>query len=108
MPGDAVLSGLSLAQKAGRVESGEFATEKAVRDGRARMVIVAADASDNTKQKMRNMTDYYRVPLYFYSDKASLGASIGKEYRSMAAVCDSGLAASMESKLKKIQPRREE
>ncbi|MCD8301009.1 MAG: ribosomal L7Ae/L30e/S12e/Gadd45 family protein [Clostridiales bacterium] len=99
---DRILSGLSLAQKAGRVSSGEFETQKAVREGSAHLVIVAKDASDNTKHKMQNMTDHYRVPLYFYSDKESLGRAIGREYRSMAAVCDEGFAASMERKLIEI------
>ena len=69
MPNDKIMSTLSLAQKAGQVKSGEFAVEKAVKEGSACLVIVAQDASENTKKKMKNMTDYYEVPLYFYSDK---------------------------------------
>lgn len=103
MPNDRILSGLSMAQKAGQIVSGEFSTEKAVREGRALLVIVAGDASDNTKIKMKNMTEYYEVPLYVYSDKENLGRCIGKEYRSMAAVTDSGFADSIEKKLKKLR-----
>ncbi len=102
MPNDRILSTLSLAQKAGQVASGEFSAEKAVKEGRAVLVIVAGDASDNTKKKMKNMTEYYEVPLYVYSDKENLGRSIGKEYRSMAAVTHPGFADSMEKHLKLI------
>ena len=52
--------------------------EKAVKEGSACLVIVAQDASENTKKKMKNMTDYYEVPLYFYSDKEKLGRQIGR------------------------------
>ena len=44
------LSMISLATKAGKTKSGEFMTEKEVKEGRAHLVIVADDASDNTKK----------------------------------------------------------
>ena len=44
-----VLGSLGLAMKAGDVVSGEFMTEKSIREGIARLVIVAKDASGNTK-----------------------------------------------------------
>ena len=100
MPNDRILSTLSLAQKAGQVKSGEFAVEKAVKEYRASLVIVAQDASENTKKKMKNMTDFYEVPLYFYSDKESLGRQIGKEYRSMVGVTHPGFSDSIEKQLK--------
>ena len=63
------LSMISLATKAGKTKSGEFMTEKEVKEGRAHLVIVADDASDNTKKKFQNMCDFYQVPIYFYKDK---------------------------------------
>ena len=47
---DRVLSMLGLAAKSGNVVSGEFSTEKAVKTGKAFLVIVADDSSDNTKK----------------------------------------------------------
>ena len=63
------LSMISLATKAGKTKSGEFMTEKEVKEGRAHLVIVADDASDNTKKKFQNMCDFYKVPIYFFEDK---------------------------------------
>ena len=48
-----VLGSLGLAMKAGDVVSGEFMTEKSIREGIARLVIVAKDASGNTKKKLQ-------------------------------------------------------
>ena len=45
------ISMLGLATKAGKTVSGEFCTEKEIKCGRAKLVIVAADASDNTISK---------------------------------------------------------
>lgn len=86
------LSMISLATKAGKTKSGEFMTEKEVREGNAHLVIVADDASDNTKKKFQNMCDFYRVPIYFYGDKDTLGHAMGKEFRASLAVTDAGFA----------------
>ena len=52
---------ISLATKAGKTVSGEFSTEKAIKEGRAAVAIVAVDASENTKKMFRNMCTYYKV-----------------------------------------------
>ena len=43
MKQDKALAMIGLAQKAGKIVSGEFATEKAVKTGKAALVIVAGD-----------------------------------------------------------------
>lgn len=64
-----VLSLIGLASKAGRIASGEFSTEKSVKTGKAFLVFVAGDASENTKKKFRNMCDFYEVPVYFLATR---------------------------------------
>lgn len=83
-----VLSLIGLAMKAGKIKSGEFATEKAVKSGVAHMVIVAESASENTKKKFGNMCLYYEVPIYFYGEKEELGRALGKEFRASLAIVD--------------------
>lgn len=86
------LSLISLATKAGKTASGEFCTEKEVKSGYAALVIVAEDASDNTKKKFKDMCEFYEVPIYFYGDKDTLGHAMGKEFRASLAVTDAGFA----------------
>ena len=86
------LSLISLATKAGKTVSGEFCTEKEVKTGCAELVIVADDASDNTKKKFKNMCEFYEVPIYFYGDKDTLGHAMGKQFRASLAVTDPGFA----------------
>ncbi|MCH5252353.1 MAG: ribosomal L7Ae/L30e/S12e/Gadd45 family protein [Lachnospiraceae bacterium] len=81
--------------KAGDVVSGEFMTEKAIRDGMAYLVIVAEDASANTKKKFSNSCAYYKVPYKEFGDKNMLGNAIGKEFRASLAITDSGFATSI-------------
>lgn len=94
-----VLSLVGLATKAGKTVSGEFSTEKAVKSGTAFVVIVAGDASDNTKKKFKNMCDFYSVPIYFYEDKDTLGHAMGKEFRASLAVTDAGFAKGIMKKI---------
>ena len=86
------LSMIGLATKAGKTASGEFATEKEIKSGYAALVIVAEDASDNTKKKFQNMCEFYEVPIYFYGDKDTLGHAMGKEFRASLAITDLGFA----------------
>lgn len=86
---------LGLAARGRRVASGEFMTEKAVKEGRAFLCIVAEDASDNTKKMFRNMCAYYNVPFCCFSDKDTLGHWIGKGFRACLAVVDEGMAAAV-------------
>lgn len=90
-----IYSLLGLATKAGSIASGEFMTEKAVKEGRAALVVVADDASHNTKKMFSNMCEFYRVPVYFYGTKDNLGHAMGKELRASVAVIDSGFAKSL-------------
>ena len=79
MKRDSVLSLISIAKKAGKIASGEFQTETAVKSQRAFLVIVSEEASENTAKKFRNMCEFYETPIYFYGEKEALGAAIGCE-----------------------------
>lgn len=96
MKQDKLLAMLGLAQKAGKIASGEFSTEKSVKSGKAHLVIVADDASDNTKKMFSNMCEYYKVPIYFLKDKDTLGHCIGKEFRASLSVNDAGFAKTIQ------------
>ena len=72
---------------------------KATKSGRAELVIVAEDASDNTKKKFQNMCDFYEVPIYFYKDKDTLGHAMGKEFRASLAVLDAGFAKGIKKQI---------
>lgn len=87
-----ILSLIGLATKAGKTVSGEFSTEKSVKTGKGFLVLVADDASENTRKKFRNMCEFYEVPIYFLSDKESLGRAMGKEFRACLAVQDGNFA----------------
>lgn len=92
MKPDKIVSYIGLAMKAGKVASGEFSVEKSVKEGRAEAVVIATDASDNTKKKFNDMCKYYHVPVFEYLDKDTLGHIIGREMRACISINDPGFA----------------
>ncbi|MCR5202580.1 MAG: ribosomal L7Ae/L30e/S12e/Gadd45 family protein [Lachnospiraceae bacterium] len=90
---------LGLAKRSGNLISGEEMTHESIRNGKACLVIVAADASDNTKKKFRNACDFYEVELIEVLTKEELGHAIGKEFRASMAVTDEGFAGLIRASL---------
>lgn len=86
---------LGLAQKAGRIVSGEFAVEKAVRSRKAKIVLLATDASINSKKNYHDLTSYYEVPIYEVLSKQEMGESIGKVQRAAIVLTDEGFSRAL-------------
>ena len=87
-----VLSLLGIAMRGRNLVSGEFQTLDAIKKGSAMLVIIAEDASDNTKKLFTDKCSFYEVPVKQYGTKQELGRAIGKDLRSSIGVCDAGLA----------------
>ena len=102
MSQDSILSMIGLAKRAGKVVSGEFSTEKAVKENKAKLVIVSEDASNNTKKLFSKKCFFYSIPVIMYSDKVSLGHSIGQELRTSVGIIDEDFAKAIISKYEKI------
>lgn len=94
-----IYSLIGIAKKAGYTISGESLTEKAIQNKKAFIVIIASDASNNTKEKFQKMCYYYKIPIYICGDKASLGHAIGKPYRASIAILDQGLSEAITKQL---------
>lgn len=72
--------------------SGELSVEKALKSKEVLLVIVAEDASDNTKEKFEKKAFFYNIPVTICLNKEILGHSIGKDYRSVLGICDGNFA----------------
>ena len=99
LPEHRVLSQLGLAMKAGKLVSGEFMAENAIKENKAALVIIAEDASDNTKKHFTDMCNYRDIPILFFGTKEQIGASIGKQMRASIVITDEGFAKSIIKKV---------
>ncbi len=100
---DKVLMLLGMAMRGRNLVSGEFQTLEAIRKGSAMLVIIAEDASDNTRKLFTDKCSYYEVPTAYYGTRETLGKAIGKDFRSSLGVCDAGLADAIMKQLKEKQ-----
>lgn len=87
-----IYSFLGLATKAGKLLSGDEACDKAIKSGKAKLIIVAGDASSNTKKKFADMCKYRGVNIRVFGEKDQIGRYTGKEVRSVVAILDWGFA----------------
>ncbi|WML49249.1 YlxQ family RNA-binding protein [Neobacillus sp. PS3-34] len=86
------MSLLGLANRARKIISGEELAVKEIRSGKAKLILLSADASANTTKKITDKCKSYEVPYKLVEDRHLLGQAIGKEARVVVAVMDDGFA----------------
>ena len=89
------MSLLGLANRARKIISGEELTVKQIQSGKARLILLSADASENTTKKITDKCNSYQVPYKIVENRHLLGQAIGKEARVVVAVLDDGFAKKM-------------
>ncbi|MDK2585032.1 ribosomal L7Ae/L30e/S12e/Gadd45 family protein [Romboutsia sedimentorum] len=89
---DKIYSFLGLATRAGKLVSGDDSTLLELRRGNVKLVIVADDASENTKKLFKDKSSYRNVKYVYFSTKLQLGLAIGKAPRAAIGVKDANFA----------------
>ena len=83
---------LGLARRAGAVAPGTEAVRRAIRDGEARLILMAGDASRVQMDKIRTTVHDRSIPQVVLGDRSTLGAAIGMAGISAVAVTNRSLA----------------
>ena len=84
---------LGLARKGGRIELGEEAVAAACRSGHARLLILAQDAGDSVRRRADFFVRSGKPPhITVPFGKEELGAAIGRNVCSVAALTDVSMA----------------
>ncbi len=91
---------LGMAQRAGKVVSGDLAVRKAIASGQAMAIITAEDASERSKETLYREAGAKNIPVYALFTKEVLGRCLGKEYRAVAALLDRGFAKTLEERVR--------
>ncbi len=89
---------LGLALRAGMLESGSQSVMVAIRNQSAKLVLIADDASSNTKKQFLDKCDFYQIPSEIMLSQSEISAAIGKE-RTVCAFTDDGFAQSFKKLL---------
>ncbi len=88
---------IGLARKAGRLVAGDALCEDAISRRRAKLILLAADAGTNTRDRFVALCEKSGVELIEFGNKTELGHRLGREAYAVAAVLDRSFAKSIRS-----------
>lgn len=83
---------LGLMQRSGNITSGDDGVEIDIKKGKCKLLVLAEDASDNTKKKFVDMAQYRNIPFIVFGTKDKLGEAIGKAPRASLSIRNEGFA----------------
>ncbi len=107
MTNNHILSLLGLALRGGRLAVGEEPAALAAKSGQARLLLLAADAADNTRRRAEHLAgEGHCLFLTLPFSKAELGGALGRGSAAIAALTDTGLAAAVTERLAALDPER--
>lgn len=102
---DPCLSLLGIARRGGNLAVGEEPVAEACRTKSARLVLLAADASENTRHRAGRLAETGGMPLAeLPHSKAEIGFQLGRSSCALLAVTDMGLAAGVADRLARRDP----
>lgn len=104
---DPILSMLGICRKAGKIQPGEEPVDAAVRARDARLLLLAADAADNTARRCARFAEvgqclWLRIP----ESKYELGRALGRGSCAILAITDTGLALAVAQRLAEQDPEK--
>ena len=100
---DRLYNAIGLCQRAGKAQSGAFAAEKAIRAGKAKLVLLEEGASEATKTHYEQLCAAHGVPLYGVE---TVGRAIGKDARIVMAVTDANFRDMIERAMRNTDEKR--
>ena len=92
------LNTLGLAARARKIVTGETLITK-IRSNEVEFVIIASDASDNTKKKITDKCTSYKVEYFIACTIDELSSAIGKKNRVALGIQDTGFAKILKEKI---------
>ena len=86
---------LGLARRAGKVLSGYRTCANSIARGGIKLVILAEDTSQNTKDKFQSLCERHGIPFRIYSTTDELSAMAGMTGRGIFGITDGNFAEAM-------------
>ena len=90
---------LGMARRAGALASGTGSTRRAVKEGRARLVLFAQDASETQRDKVMKLLRHGKTPRTTLGTREALGSAVGSVPVSAVAVTDQKFAKELVARL---------
>lgn len=92
MKNNKVLGLIGLASRARNICFGADSVEEYIKKGKIKLVIVAEDASDRTKEKFKKLCNEYEIQIIIDGKIEELSKAIGKSNKAIIGVKDINIA----------------
>lgn len=86
---------LGFAKKSGNLLSGEGITLESIKKNKAKVVVLANDASENTAKRIKDKASYRNIPVIELLNRKELGQAIGVQERVVVSIADPKFAQSI-------------
>ena len=96
MTNNKILGLLGLASRARKITFGMDATLQDIQKRKVKLVIVAEDASERTKNKIIEKANDAEIPIIIYENIESLSKTIGKQNKAIIGVKEQNIANEIE------------
>ena len=88
-----------MARRAGALAYGTGSTRRALKEGRARLILFAQDASETQREKVMKLLRHRTTPRATLGTPEALGSAVGSAPVSAVAVTDRGFAKELLARL---------
>ncbi len=83
-------------QKHGKIAFGADSVENSIKKRMVKLVIIAEDSSERTKDKFRKMCEQFHIPIIEIGDIETLSKAIGKKNKAILGIQDVNLSKEIE------------
>ena len=83
-------------QKHGKISFGADSVENSIKKRLVKLVILAEDSSDRTKDKFKKICEQFHIPMIQIADIETLSKAIGKKNKAIIGIQDINLSKEIE------------
>jgi ribosomal protein L7Ae-like RNA K-turn-binding protein len=87
-----VLGLLGIATKAGKITCGTDAVLEEIKKKKAKIVLVAEDASNRTKENFQHLCENENIPIAIFGNIEDVSKAIGKQNKAVVCIKDKNLS----------------
>ncbi|ERK60154.1 ribosomal protein L7Ae [Gemella bergeri ATCC 700627] len=91
---------LGLMQRAGKLVTGEDLIVKNLKNKKIKLLIIAKDCGANTKKKLEDKSNFYKIENVTFSTVEQISAAIGRDNRVAVGITDDGFIKKFKQLLK--------
>ena len=94
-----ILSFIGLARRASKIAFGTEQVNEAIEKNKVKLVIVALDTSDKSKERIKRACESKEIPMIEFGTIDEISNAIGQDNKSVIGILDNGFARELQNKI---------